>query len=88
MGNEAYETLSWPTNLDHAAIVVRLVKLREQALTSGLSALAANLAEVETMPTAKIGACVIAALSWLQDNPGHGSLAAQFEMLAVNLKNL
>jgi len=82
------ETLRWPTNLDHAAIVQRLVQFREAASQSGLSDLAARFQEVEAMPGAQIGTRVIAALSWLLDKPEYRSLAAQLEMVAVNLKNL
>jgi len=55
---------------------------------SGLTELADRFASVETMPAARIGATVIAALSWLQDKPEHSALAGRLEMFAVNLKNL
>jgi hypothetical protein len=83
-----YETLRWPTNLDREAIVHRLVQVRESARASGLEELAARFAGVETMPSAQIGASVVTALTWLQDKPEHRPIAAQLEMVAVNLKNL
>ena len=82
------ETLRWPINLDHAAIVQRLVEIRESARATGLEEVAALFAEVETMPAGQIGASVIAALNWLQEKPEHLPLAEQLGMIAVNLKNL
>lgn len=41
--NEGYETLRIPTNLDHAGIVKRLVRVREAARAAGLDELAAQL---------------------------------------------
>jgi len=87
MGEE-YETLRWPTNLDHRAIVLRLVQFRDAAKLSGLLDLAARFSKVEGMKAAKVGANVIAAITWLQDKPEYRPLAVQLEMVAVNLKNL
>lgn len=86
--NNENETLRWPTNLDHAAIVQRLVQFREAASSSGLPEIAARFAEVESMPAAKLGAQVIAAINWLQEKPDYRSLVTQLEMVAMNLKNL
>jgi hypothetical protein len=83
-----YETLRWPTNLDRAAIVQRLVQLREAARANGVADLAARFSDVEHMPAAQIGASVVAALNWVQDKPQHRGFAAQLEMVAMNLKNL
>jgi len=44
------ETLKWPTNLDHAAIVKRLVAVREAAQAARLPEFAARFANQETMP--------------------------------------
>ena len=87
MSNE-YETLRWPTNLDRAAIVGRLVKIREAAQASGASDLAARFENVESMPSGQIGMSVVAAMTWLEDKPEHRSVATQLEMVAMNLKNL
>lgn len=82
------ETLRFPTNLDHAAIVARLVKVRGRAQDAGLAELAQRFAGVEQMAKAQIGGAVIGALTWLQDKPEHNALARELEMVAMNLKNL
>jgi hypothetical protein len=82
------ETLRWPTNLDHKAIVLRLIQFRDAAQSSGLPDLAARFANVETMAAGKIGANVIAAITWLLGKPEYQPLATRLEMVAVNLKNL
>ena len=85
--NYENETLRWPTNLDRAAIVQRLVEVREAA-RPGVPELATLLVGVEDMPSAKIGAKVIAAINLVQEKPEHGALATQLAMVAMNLKNL
>ncbi len=85
---EEHETLRWPTNLDHAAIVERLVKLREAARSAGLGDFAARFDAIETLPPGQIGAKVIAALTWVQEKADYRPFAIQLEMIAVNLKNL
>ncbi len=82
------ETLRWPTNLDHAAIVRRLVQLRESAKAGGQDDLAARFANVEGMTAGQIGAKVIAALTFVLEKPEYRSIATQLEMIAMNLKNL
>ena len=86
--SEENETLRWPTNLDRAAIVRRLVQLRADIEAAGMPELAARFARVKTMSGGQIGAAVIGALTVLQDKPEHNAIAKQFEMIAVNLKNL
>ncbi|MCC6209808.1 MAG: hypothetical protein IT513_02075 [Burkholderiales bacterium] len=86
--NEENETLRWPTNLDHAAIVQRLLQVRAMARTAGLDELAARIGGVESMPAAELGAKVIGALTWIQEKPEHGAIASQLAMVAMNLKNL
>jgi len=87
MGEEN-ETLRWPTNLDHAAIVARLVQVRKLATEAGLADLAARFADVETMPAGQIGASVIAALTWIQEKTEYPAITQQLAMVAMNLKNL
>lgn len=87
MTNE-YETLRWPTNLDHPAIVKRLVGVREAALSAGLAELAARFADVETMAPGRLASSVVAALTSIQENPAHRSIVMELEMVAMNLKNL
>ena len=86
--NEENETLRWPTNLDRAAIVERLVQLRAAAAAAGLEDLAARFAGVETMPSGEIGAKVITALTWIQEKPEYPALTTQLAMVAMNLRNL
>jgi len=83
-----YETLRWPTNLDHAAIVKRLVEVRAAAEAAGLAELAARFADVETQPAGKLASSVVAALTSIQELPAHRALTMELEMVALNLKNL
>ena len=83
-----YETLRWPTNLDHAAIVKRLVGVRAAAQSAGLTEIAARFADVETLPAGKLASSVVAALTSIQELPAHRALAMELEMVALNLKNL
>ena len=86
--NEENETLRWPTNLDHPAIVERLVHVRAMATAAGLADLAARLEGVEAMSPAEIGSHAIAALTWIQERPEYGAITTQLAMVAMNLKNL
>lgn len=86
--NEENETLRWPTNLDRAAIVERLVQVRALAVAAGLPDFAARFDKVEAMPSAEIGSNVIAALTWIQEKPEYPAITAQLAMIAMNLKNL
>ncbi len=83
-----YETLRWPTNLDHAGMVERLVKVRAMAVESGLTELVERLAKVEDLPAAELGPKVIAALNWIQEKPEYSDITTQLAMVAMNLKNL
>jgi len=82
------ETLNWPTNLDHAAIVLRLVQFRNDAKSSGLADLAAGFATIESMPAANIGVNVLFAMNWLRNKPEYQILVTQLDLVAMNLKNL
>jgi hypothetical protein len=86
--SEENETLRWPTNLDRAAIVERLVQVRGLAEAAGLADIAARLADVENMPSGQIGANVIAALTWIQEKTEYPAITSQLAMVAMNLKNL
>ena len=86
--SEENETLRWPTNLDHAAIVERLVRVRALAKEAGLADIAARFADVENMPAGQIGANVIAALTWIQEKTEYPAITQQLAMVAMNLKNL
>jgi hypothetical protein len=87
MSNE-YETLRWPTNMDRGSIVVRLVEIRELARANNRPELAAFFADVEEMPSPRIGANVISALSWIEGKPDYKAFGTQLSMIAMNLKNL
>lgn len=82
------ETLRWPTNLDRAAIVERLVHIRHAANADGLAELGGLFDNVEGFTAAQIGQAVIGAMNLVQEKPGHGALATQLAMVAMNLKNL
>ena len=82
------ETLRWPTNLDHKAIVLRLLLFRDAAQSSGLADLASRFAKVDQMAAAEIAANVVSTITWLQEKPEYRSLTTQLEMVAMNLKNL
>jgi len=86
--NDENETLRWPTNLDRASIVDRLMRVRSLAAEAGLGDLAARLDGVETLPSAEIGSKVIGALTWIQEKPEYGDITTQLAMVAMNLKNL
>lgn len=86
--NTENETLRWPTNLDHAAIVQRLVEVRAAAAAAGLAELAARFTDLEIMPAGKLATSVVAALTSIQEIPEHRAIAMELEMIAINLKNL
>ena len=72
----------------HDAIVERLVQFREATRAAGLEDIAARFDKVEEMPSAQIGANVIAAMTLLQERTDQLHIAKQLEMVAMNLKNL
>jgi hypothetical protein len=86
--NHENETLRWPTNLDHAAILRRLLEVRQAAEAGGFAELAAHFAGIEAMSPAHLGACVIAAMTLVQERPEQRAIATQLEIIALNLKNL
>jgi hypothetical protein len=86
--NHEFETLRWPTNLDRDGIVRRLDEVREMAIAAGLGELAARFDGVADLPSADLGARVIAALTAVQEKPEYGAIATQLAMVAMNLKNL
>ena len=86
--NNENETLRFPSNLDRAAIVERLVQVRAAAAAAGLADIAARFENVESFSSAEIGANVIAALNAIQEKPEYGALTTQLGIVAMNLKNL
>jgi hypothetical protein len=83
-----YETLRWPTNLDRAAIELRLGQVRDYALANGLPELAARFEHLSTLTGGQLGGAVVGALNSLQKSPQHREATTQLEMVAMNLKNL
>lgn len=82
------ETLRWPTNLDREGILDRLAQVRDAARAAGLGEVAALLENLEAQSGAQIGQAVIAAISRVQEDPAHATLASRLAMVAMNLKNL
>ena len=84
----ANETLRFPTHLDREAIVARLIKLRDAATAAGVEHLATAFADPESLSSSQLGAAVVSALSRMEQGSEHRALAAQLEIVAMNLKNL
>jgi len=82
------KTLKLVTNLDRAAIESRIAEIRSKAQSSNLGDLASMFDGIEGMPKAQIEQRVRNALKWLADKPQHQSLAAQLELVEINLPNL
>lgn len=82
------ETLRFPTNLDRAAIVERLIQVRTAAAEAGLTDIVARFENVESLSSAELGAKVIGALTSIQEKPEFATITMQLGMVAMNLKNL
>jgi hypothetical protein len=82
------KTLKLVTNLDRAGIEQRLAEVRKAAEAAGLAALAQLLAGIEGAPRAQLEHKVKSAVKWLGDKPAHKALAAQLELVEINLPNL
>jgi hypothetical protein len=82
------KTLKLVTNLDRGAVESRLAEVRKAAQSSELPELGALLEGVEGMPRAQLETQVRSALKWLADKPQHNNLAAQLELVELNLPNL
>ena len=78
------ESLRSPPWMGRAEIIGRLRELRafDPAGAGGY------FENIEGLSAARLGARVIAALNWLQENQGHPFVAQQLQLVAVNLKNL
>ncbi len=74
--------------MDRAAIVAKLAEIRASASSEGHAELAAFFDMVEHLPSPKVGAKVIAALTWLEGKPECVAFGTQLSMVAMNLKNL
>ena len=82
------ETLRFPTNLDRAAIVERLIQVRTAATAAGLTDIADRFEQVESLSNAELGSKVIGALTSIQEKPEFATITMQLGMVAMNLKNL
>jgi hypothetical protein len=82
------KTLKLVTNLDRAGIEQRLAEIRKAANDAGLTDLAQLFAGAEGAPRAQLEASVRNALKWLAGRSEHKALAAQLELVEINLPNL
>jgi len=82
------QTMKLVTNLDRSAIEQKLGQVRAVAQSKNLSELAMLFAGVEGMPRAQIQQRIGNALKWLADKPEHKGIAAQLELVEMNLPNL
>lgn len=84
MDGRENESLRSPPRLGRAEIVRRLVELSEfdPAGAGGY------FKGVARLSSARIGARVVAALNWVQENPTHPFVSEQLQLVALNLKNL
>jgi hypothetical protein len=82
------KTLKLVTNLDRAGIESRLAAVRADAQAAGLAELAQMFAGAEGSPRAQLEQAIRNALKWLADKPAHKVLAAQLELVEINLPNL
>ncbi len=85
---ESEKTMKIVTNLDRGAIEAKLVEVRGLAQTNSLPELAMLFTGVEGMPRAQIEQRIANALKWLADKPQHNAIAAQLELVELNLRNL
>jgi hypothetical protein len=86
MSNEP--TMKLVTNLDRAAIEAKLLEIGAEAAAAGLTDLAKMFVGIEGMPAAQIDQRVNSAIKWLADKPQHMRLAANLDLVGMNLKNL
>jgi len=82
------KTLKLVTNLDRAGIESRLAQIRAAAQAAGLAELAQMFAGAEGASRATLEEKVRHALKWLAGKSEHGALAAQLELVEINLPNL
>jgi hypothetical protein len=88
MAADEESTLKLVTNLDRKAIESKLAQVRIDAHSANLRELGELFNGVEGMPRAQIETKVKNALKWLADKPQHNRIAAQLELVGLNLSNL
>ena len=86
--SDTEKTVRLVRNLDRGAIEGKLAEVRSQAQAANLAELASMFSGVEGMPRAQIETRVANALKWLADKPAHQKIAAQLELVELNLPNL
>lgn len=82
------KTLKLVTNLDRAGVEARLADICSAAQAAGLAELARIFADAPGAPRDLLEQKVRSALRWLADKPDHKALAAQIELVEINLPNL
>jgi hypothetical protein len=82
------KTMKIVTNLDREGIEAKLGEVRAMAQSKNLPELASLFSGVEGMPRAQFEQRIGNALKWLADKPEHNSIAAQLELVELNLRNL
>jgi hypothetical protein len=86
--SDSEKTMKLVTNLDRAAIEVKLAEVRSAAQGANLKELADMFNGIEGMPRAQIEQKVKNALKWLADKPQHNRIASTLELVGLNLQNL
>jgi hypothetical protein len=81
-------TMNLVTNLDRAAIEAKLREVGGDAAAAGLTDLAKMFMGIEGMPASQIEQRVNSAMKWLADKPQHMKIAANLDLVGMNLKNL
>ncbi|HET9736008.1 MAG TPA: hypothetical protein VFP62_12120 [Burkholderiales bacterium] len=82
------KTLKLVTNLDRTGIESRLAAIRNAASAAGLAPLAQLLTGIEGAPRTDLEHKVKSAVKWLAGKTEHKALAAQLELVEINLPNL
>ena len=82
------KTLKLVTNLDRAGIEQRIAAVRSAAKAANLGELAGLLDGIEGKPRAHLEAQLKSALKLLGTDAAHQNLAAQLELVEINLPNL
>lgn len=88
MAIDQEKTFKLVTNLGRDAIEATLAQVRKDAQAANLKDLADMFNGVEGMPRALIEQKVTNALKWLADKPQLNRIAAQLELVGLNLRNL
>jgi hypothetical protein len=88
MIDDSDKTVKMMINLDRAAIEKKLAEVRAAAQAANLPELASMFTGVEGMPHAQIAQRVVSAVKWMSGKSEHRAIAAQLELVELNLPNL